>query len=100
MLSNHPHPMAIGPHPHRLMMTWQVPDPFAIVIGGAEVRVPLEKIFDASPGDLVVQRCMGSIAGRRGATLFDSVEYAVVRFAPKLLLVLGESNPNDLASLP
>jgi hypothetical protein len=70
----------------------EIPDPFAIVIGGAEVRVPIEKIFDVGPGDLVVQRCMGSIAGRPGATLFDSIEYAVVRFAPRLLLVMGESD--------
>jgi len=70
----------------------EVPDPFAIVVGGAEVRVPIEKIFDVGPGDLIVQRCMGSIAGRPGATLFDSLEYAVVRFAPRLLVVMGESD--------
>jgi len=60
-------------------------------VGGAEVRVPIEKIFDVSSGELVVQRCMGSIAGRRGASLFDSLEYSVLRFSPKLLLVMGES---------
>jgi len=31
--------------------------------------VPIEKIFDAGPGELVVQRCMGSTAGRRGGRL-------------------------------
>ena len=56
------------------------------------MRVPIEEIFDAGPGELVVQRCMGSTAGRRGGTLFKSLEYAIVRFAPRLLLVLGESH--------
>jgi carbonic anhydrase len=78
--------------------TGEVPDPFAIVIGGAEVRVPIEKIFDVGPGDLVVQRCMGSIAGRTGATLFDSIEYGVVRFAPRLLMVMGESDSDVITS--
>lgn len=76
----------------------EVPDPFAIVVGGAEVRVPIEKIFDTGPGDLIVQRCMGSIAGRLGATLFDSIEYAVVRFAPKCLVVMGESDSEVISS--
>ena len=76
------------PSPHSEI----APEPFAIVVGGAEVRVPIEKIFDAGPGELVVQRCMGSTAGRRGGTLFKSLEYAIVRFAPRLLLVLGESH--------
>ena len=76
------------PSPHSEI----APEPFAIVVGGAEVRVPIEKIFDAGPGELVVQRCMGSTAGRRGGTLFKSLEYAIVRFAPQLLLVLGESH--------
>jgi len=62
------------------------------------VRVPIEKIFDVGPGDLIVQRCMGSIAGRRGGTLFNSIEYAVVRFAPKLLLVMGESDSAVISS--
>ena len=76
---------------HRVLSS-KIPDPFAVVIGGAEVRVPIEKVFDVGPGDLVVQRCMGSIAGRVGATLFESVEYAINRYAPRLLLVLGESH--------
>jgi hypothetical protein len=33
----------------------EVPDPFAIVIGGGEVRVPIEQMFDVQPGELIVQ---------------------------------------------
>lgn len=78
----------------------EINDPFAIVIGGAEKVGAIERVFDMAPGDLVVQRCMGGIAGRSGATLFDSIEYAVVRFAPKLLLVLGEADSEVRHTLP
>jgi len=67
-------------------------DPFAIVVGGSEASVPLEKIFDATPGSLVVQRSMCNIAGRAGGTLFASLEYAVQKWNPKVLVVMGESH--------
>jgi len=70
----------------------EVPDPFAIVIGGGEVRVPIEKMFDVKPGELIVQRVMGNIAGRPGASLVNSVDFAVARYDPKLLVVLGDSS--------
>lgn len=72
--------------------TTEVQKPFAVVLAGAEIRVPIEKIFDCGPGDLVVQQCLGNIAGSPRGTLFVSLEFAVVRFKPKLLLVLGESD--------
>ena len=67
-------------------------DPLALVVGGAEVSVPIEKVFDATPGSLIVQRSMGNIAGRAGGTLFNSLEYAVQKWKPKLLVVMGESH--------
>jgi len=67
-------------------------DPYAIVVGGAEVNVPIEKIFDATPGELIVQRSMSNVAGREGGILFHSLEYAVQKWSPKLLLVMGESH--------
>jgi len=72
--------------------TPEVPDPFAIVIGGGEVRVPIEKMFDVMPGELIVQRVMGNIAGRYGGSLVNSIEFAVARYDPKLLVVLGDSS--------
>lgn len=56
------------------------------------MRVPLELIFDSKPGELVVHRTMGNIAGTKGGTLFSSVEYAVKKWSPQLLVVVGESN--------
>jgi len=67
-------------------------DPMAIVVGGAEINIPIEKIFDSSPGSLIVQRAMSNIAGRHGGTLFNSLEYAVQKWNPKLLVVMGESH--------
>jgi carbonic anhydrase len=75
----------------RSAVTPEVPDPFAIVIGGGEVRVPIEQMFDVQPGELIVQRVMGNIAGRPGGTLVNSIEFALARYDPKLLLVLGDS---------
>lgn len=65
--------------------------PFAVIVAGAEVRVGIERIFDSGRNDLIVQRVMGNIAGHRNGTLMRSLEYSVVTFAPKLLLVVGES---------
>ena len=39
-----------------------------------------------------MQRNMGFIAGRRNGPLQLALEYAITRFAPKLLLVLGEAD--------
>jgi len=69
----------------------EVPDPFAIIIGGGEVRVPIEQMFDVQPGELIVQRVMGNIAGRFGGTLVNSIEFGIARYDPKLLIVLGDS---------
>ncbi|KAL1503980.1 hypothetical protein AB1Y20_010396 [Prymnesium parvum] len=65
---------------------------FAIILAGSEVFVPIENIFDARPGDLIVQRCMGNIAGGSLGTLFSSLEYAVRKWSPPLLVVMGESH--------
>eukprot|EP00448_Togula_jolla_P019674 CAMPEP_0170574018 /NCGR_PEP_ID=MMETSP0224-20130122/3075_1 /TAXON_ID=285029 /ORGANISM="Togula jolla, Strain CCCM 725" /LENGTH=713 /DNA_ID=CAMNT_0010896645 /DNA_START=25 /DNA_END=2163 /DNA_ORIENTATION=- len=67
-------------------------DPSMIIVAGSEVRVPVETIFDSQPGQLLVQLCVGNIAGHRKGSLFKSLEYAVARFAPKLLVVMGGSH--------
>jgi len=67
-------------------------NPSAIVLGGTEMRVPIETVFDSEPGDIVVQRSMGIIAGHPSDSLYGSLEYAVLRFAPKLLVVLAETD--------
>eukprot|EP00425_Heterocapsa_triquetra_P038455 CAMPEP_0195084184 /NCGR_PEP_ID=MMETSP0448-20130528/24920_1 /TAXON_ID=66468 /ORGANISM="Heterocapsa triquestra, Strain CCMP 448" /LENGTH=204 /DNA_ID=CAMNT_0040117469 /DNA_START=3 /DNA_END=617 /DNA_ORIENTATION=+ len=67
-------------------------DPFGIVISTADANVSAERVFDVTPGQLVVQRCMGNIAGRKGGCLFASIEYAIKRWNPSLLLVMGDTD--------
>ena len=66
--------------------------PSAIVLGGAESRVPIEDVFDVEPGRIVVQRVVGSIAGTQERTAFSSIEYALETWEPPLLLVLVQTN--------
>jgi len=70
-------------------------EPFAIIVGGSEVRIPIEQVFSVQPGALVVQRTLGGIDRFKtgtGDTFTGSIEFAVLRYQPKLLVVLGESS--------
>lgn len=82
--------------PTTSMVTSEPADPFAIVIGGGEGRVPIERIFDTSTGELLVQRVMGNVAGEAGGTLLSSIEFAVSRYNPKVLMVMGDSSSRVL----
>jgi len=66
--------------------------PSAIILGGAECRVPIEDLFDVEPGRTIVQRVVGSIAGTQERTAFASMEYAILKWKPQVLVVLMESN--------
>jgi carbonic anhydrase len=61
-------------------------DPFAIVLGCADSRVPPEVLFDQGLGDVFDNRVAGNIVDD---LLLGSIEYAVEHFAPPVLLVLG-----------
>src|SRR6187397_2220823 len=63
--------------------------PFAIVLGCSDSRVPAELIFDQGLGDLFVIRVAGNIVA---PSQVGSVEFAVDRFATRLVVVLGHSN--------
>ena len=69
-----------------------VGDPMALVISTADAKVSCEQVFDVNPGQLIVQRCMGNIAGHQGGTTFASIEYAVARWSPKCIVVLGDGD--------
>jgi len=66
-------------------------EPDTIMIGSSNLRVPYEDVFDSKPGQVLVQQCMGNIAGHAGGAMFASVEFAVARFAPKVLIVVGHT---------
>jgi carbonic anhydrase len=60
--------------------------PFAIVVGCSDSRVPPEVVFDQGLGDIYVVRLAGNVVEREG---LGSIEYAVLRYDPPLILVLG-----------
>ena len=63
-------------------------EPFAIILGCSDSRVPAEIVFDQGLGDLFVIRVAGNIVA---ASQVGSVEFAAARFGTRLVLVLGHS---------
>lgn len=63
-------------------------DPFAIVLGCSDARVPAEIIFDQGLGDLFVIRVAGNIVA---PSQIGSVEFAAERFGIQLVVVLGHT---------
>ena len=63
-------------------------EPFAIILGCSDSRVPAEIVFDQGLGDLFVVRVAGNIVA---ASQIGSVEFAAARFGTRLVVVLGHS---------
>ena len=63
-------------------------DPFAIILGCSDSRVPAEIVFDQGLGDLFVIRVAGNIVA---PSQIGSVEFAAGKFGTKLVVVLGHS---------
>ena len=63
--------------------------PFAIVLGCSDSRVPAEIVFDQGLGDLFVIRVAGNIVA---PSQVGSVEFAAERFGTRLVVVLGHSS--------
>jgi carbonic anhydrase len=62
--------------------------PFAIVLGCSDSRVPAEIVFDQGLGELFVIRVAGNIVA---PSQVGSVEFAAERFGTRLVVVLGHS---------
>jgi carbonic anhydrase len=62
--------------------------PFAIVLGCADSRVPAEIVFDQGLGDLFVIRVAGNIVA---PSQVGSVEFGVERFGTRLVVVMGHT---------
>src|SRR5205823_1707865 len=60
-------------------------NPFAIILGCSDSRVPAEIIFDQGLGDLFVIRVAGNIVA---PSQVGSVEFAAARYATRLVVVL------------
>jgi carbonic anhydrase len=63
-------------------------EPFAIILGCSDARVPAEMIFDQGLGDLFVIRVAGNIVA---PSQVGSVEFAAERFHTRLVVVLGHT---------
>jgi carbonic anhydrase len=63
-------------------------EPFAIILGCSDARVPAEIVFDQGLGDLFVIRVAGNIVA---PSQVGSVEFAAARFGTRLVVVLGHS---------
>jgi carbonic anhydrase len=64
-------------------------EPFAIILGCSDSRVPAEIVFDQGLGDLFVIRVAGNIVA---PSQIGSVEFAAARFGTRLVVVLGHSH--------
>lgn len=63
-------------------------EPFAIILGCSDSRVPAEFVFDQGLGDLFVIRVAGNIVA---TSQVGSVEFAAARFGTPLVVVLGHT---------
>jgi carbonic anhydrase len=64
-------------------------EPFAVILGCSDSRVPVEIVFDQGLGDLFVIRVAGNIVA---PSQIGSVEFAAERYRTRLVVVLGHSN--------
>src|SRR5512135_1419522 len=63
-------------------------EPFAIILGCSDSRVPAEIVFDQGLGDLFVIRVAGNIVA---PSQVGSIEFAAARFGSPLVVVVGHS---------
>ena len=64
-------------------------EPFAVILGCSDSRVPVEIVFNQGLGDLFVIRVAGNIVA---PSQIGSVEFAAERFGTRLVVVLGHSS--------
>ena len=63
-------------------------NPFAIILGCSDSRVPAELVFDQGLGDLFVIRVAGNIVA---PSQIGSIEFAAMRHGSRLVVVLGHT---------
>lgn len=63
--------------------------PFAVILGCSDSRVPAEIVFDQGLGDLFVIRVAGNIVA---PSLVGSVEFAAQKLGTRLVVVLGHTH--------
>src|SRR5437764_13604146 len=63
--------------------------PFAIILGCSDSRVPAELVFGQGFGDLFVIRVAGNVVA---PSQVRSVEFAAARFRTRLVILLGHTD--------
>ena len=71
-------------------------NPFAIILGCSDSRVPAEIVFNQGLGDLFVIRVAGNIAA---PSQIGSVEYAAAHLGARLVVVLGHTQCGAIAAM-
>jgi carbonic anhydrase len=79
---------SMSTHARRIELT-AGQEPFAIILGCSDSRVPAELVFDQGLGDLFVIRVAGNIVA---PSQVGSVEFAAGQFDTRLVVVLGHTN--------
>jgi len=69
--------------------------PWAVVLGCSDSRVPIETLFDVGPGELFVVRSAGHVISDAG---YASVRYAVEQLGARLVVVLGHEDCGAVAA--
>jgi carbonic anhydrase len=70
-------------------------EPFAVILGCSDSRVPVEIVFDQGLGDLFVIRVAGNVVA---PSQVGSVEFAAERFGTRLVVVLGHTRCGAVAA--
>src|SRR2546422_11406769 len=87
-----------GMHDHnaaRRLTLSQTQEPFAIILGCSDARVPAELVFGQGFGDLFVIRVAGNIVA---PSQVGSVEFAAERFETRLAVVMGHTQCGAVAA--
>lgn len=70
-------------------------NPFAVILGCSDSRVPVELVFDQGLGDLFVIRVAGNVVA---PSQIGSVEFAAAQFGTQLVVVLGHTRCSAVQS--
>ncbi|MGA9019471.1 MAG: carbonic anhydrase [Candidatus Cybelea sp.] len=77
-----------GPQSALLVELASGQNPFAIILGCSDSRVPIETVFDQIPGNVFAVRVAGNFLND---TNFGSIEYGVAVLKARLIVVLGHT---------
>jgi len=70
-------------------------EPWAVVVGCSDSRVPVEVVFDAGPGELFVVRTAGHVLAQASLA---SVRFAVEKLGARMIVVLGHEDCGAVAA--